>query len=84
MPRKPAVRKKPTALWPYHHWVMRILDAAEQGITFYAEEAYRHSQVVYDVQQRDGYDEREVIPVGDVDVRLLPLEDGAQEDDEIE
>jgi len=22
MPRKPAVRKKPTALWPYHHWVM--------------------------------------------------------------
>ena len=19
MPRKPAVRKKPTALWPYHH-----------------------------------------------------------------
>jgi hypothetical protein len=21
MPRKPAVRKKPTALWPYHHWV---------------------------------------------------------------
>jgi hypothetical protein len=22
MPRKPAVRKKPTALWPYHHWNM--------------------------------------------------------------
>ena len=22
MPRKPAVRKKPTALWPYHHWII--------------------------------------------------------------
>jgi hypothetical protein len=22
MPRKPAVRKKPTALWPYHHCTM--------------------------------------------------------------
>ena len=22
MPRKPAVRKKPTALWPYHHCVI--------------------------------------------------------------
>ena len=61
----------------------RILDAGEQRVALHAEERDRHRQVVDDVQHRDGDDEGQVEPVGDVDVRLLAPQQRAEEDDQI-
>ena len=84
MPRKPAVRKKPTALWPYHHWVSASWTPGEQRVALHAEERDRHRQVVDDVQHRDGDDEGEVEPVRDVDVRLLAPQHRAEEHDQVD
>ena len=58
----------------------RILDAGEERVALRAEERDRHRQIVDDVQHRDGDDEGEVEPVGDVDVRLVALGERAEED----
>jgi hypothetical protein len=36
------------------------------------------------VQHRDGHDERQIEPVGDVDVRLAAAQDGAEEDHQVD
>ncbi len=55
------MRKKPTALWPYH----------------------RQRRIIAQMQHGDGDDEGEIEPVGDEDMRLFPLDDGHQEDQQI-
>jgi hypothetical protein len=61
----------------------RVLHARVGGIALGAEQRHRHRHVVDDVQHGDGDDEGKVEPVGDVDVRFLAPQDGAEEDDEI-
>ena len=78
------MRKKPTALWPYHHWVSASWTPANSGVALDPEERDRHRQIVDDVQHRDGDDERQIEPVGDVDVRLAPAHDRAEEDDQVD
>ena len=46
-------------------------------------EADRQRQVVDDVQHRDDEDEGHVVPVGDVDVRLVPAREGADVEREV-
>ena len=69
------------AVPPLRH---RVLDAGEQRVALRPEERDRHRQVVDDVQHRDGDDEGEIIPVRDIDVRLLAPQDRAQEDDQVD
>ena len=69
MPRKAAVRKKPTALWPYHHCTIasctpeyRLYDVVLNSRP--APTGLKH------MKNRSGKDESEVEPVGDIDMRL--------------
>ena len=83
IPRKPAVRKKPTALWPYHHWISASCTPEKSGIALDLQQRHRHRQIVDDVQHRDGDDEGEIEPVGDIDVRFLALPERAQEGEQV-
>ena len=60
----------------------RILHARKQRIGF-RRKAHRHGKVVHHMQQRDGDDEGQVEPVGDIDMRLGALQDGAHEHHQI-
>ena len=62
----------------------RILHAREQRVARRAEERDRHGQVVHDVQHRDGHDEGQVEPVGHIDMRLGPLHDRAEIDQQVD
>ena len=68
------------AVPPLRH---RILHAGENGVALGAAEADRHREIVDDVQHRHDQDERQVVPVGDVDVRFLAPRQRAQVDDEV-
>ncbi len=61
----------------------RILHAGEHRIALGAEERHGDRQVVDDMQHGDRHDEGEVEPVGHVDVRLLAVDQGAEEHQEI-
>ena len=61
----------------------RILHAREGAVAARTQEADRHRQVVDHVQHRDGHDEGEVEPVGDVDMRFVALEQRGDEHREI-
>ena len=68
------------AVPPLRH---RVLHAAEQADAVALVPGQRHRQVVDHVQHGDGDDEGQVVPVGDVDVRLPPLQQRADEEAEI-
>src|SRR5690606_29108773 len=55
----------------------------ENDVALRVRERDRQSQVVHDVQHRDGDDERQIEPVRDVDVRLATPRDRADEDEEV-
>ena len=57
----------------------RILHAGPCDHRLGPEDRHRDGDVVHHMQHRDRDDERQVEPVGDVDMRLFPLEDRAQE-----
>ncbi len=61
----------------------RILHAGIDRIGAGSRPAHRHREIVDDVQHRDSHDEREIEPVGHIDMRLLALPDRAQEDQQI-
>ncbi len=62
----------------------RVLDAGEQRIGLDPERADRHGERVDHVKQGDGDDERQEEPVGDVDVRLPPPPQRAQEHQQVD
>ena len=61
----------------------RILHAGKGRVAFGAQKADRDRQIIDHVQHRHGDDEGEVEPVGDIDVRLVPPQDRADEHREI-
>src|SRR3546814_1103312 len=63
------------AIPPLRH---RVLHAGEEGIALGAGERCRNREVVDDVQEGDDQYERQIVPVGDVDVRLLAPRERAQ------
>ena len=69
------------AVPPLHH---RILHAGPDDVGLRREQRYRHRGVVAEMQHRDGQDEGEIEPVGDIDVRLGAPHDGAEEDQQID
>ena len=60
-----------------------ILYAREKNVALGSGDRDRQGQVVHDVQHRDGYDKGQIEPVGHVDMRLLALPQGSQEDQEV-
>ena len=68
------------AVPPLHHGV---LHARPDDVGLGREQRDRHRRVVAEMQHRDGDDEGEIEPVGDVDVRLGAPHDGAEEDQQI-
>ena len=69
------------AVPPLHHGV---LHARPDDVGFRREHRNRHGGIVAEMQHRDGEDESEIEPVGDVDVRLGAPHDGAKKDQEID
>jgi len=61
----------------------RVLDTGKGAVAFCAEQADRHGQAIDHVQHRHGQDEAQEKPVGDIDMRLRPLDDRADEDNGI-
>ena len=61
-----------------------VLDARIDHVALRAEKRYRNRQVVDDVQHGDGDDEGEIEPVRHVDMRLSPLGERADEDEEVD
>ena len=68
------------AVPPLHHGV---LHARPDDVGLRREQRHRDRGVVDEMQHRDGDDEGEVEPVGDVDVRLVAPHDGAEEDQQV-
>src|SRR5450756_309252 len=68
------------AVPPLHH---RILYARPDDVGLGREQRYRHRRVIAEMQHRDGQNEGEIKPVGDIYMRLLAANDGAEEDQEI-
>jgi hypothetical protein len=81
MPRKPAVRKKPTALWPYHHCTIASTARRRRSPSRTSTSDTGSASAVDDVQHGDGDDEGGEEPVGHVDVLDAALDDGAEEHD---
>ncbi|MHC2621203.1 hypothetical protein ACVIW2_003235 [Bradyrhizobium huanghuaihaiense] len=69
------------AVPPLEH---RILDAAPGDVGLRAERRDGKRRVVAEMQHRDRHDEGEVEPVRDEDVRFLALDDGDEEDEQID
>jgi 23S rRNA (cytosine1962-C5)-methyltransferase len=61
----------------------RILDARPGAVALGPGDRDRQGEVVDDVEHRDGDDEGQVEPVGDVDVRFLALHHGAEIGDQV-
>src|SRR3546814_9235739 len=57
----------------------RILHPGEGRIALRPEDRRRDRQIVDDVEHRDGDDEAQVKPVGDVDMRLAAFDDRSEE-----
>ncbi len=66
---------------PLHH---RVLNAGPDDVGFGREQRYRNRGIVAQMQHRNGQDEGEIEPVGDVDVRLAPPHDGAEKDEKVD
>ena len=69
------------AVPPLHHGA---LDARDERVGLHPGQRHRDVDVVADVEDRDGQDERHEEPVGDVDVRLLAGHHRADELDGVE
>ena len=65
---------------PLHH---RVLDARPDRVALGMSPRDWQGEVVDDVKDRNDQDERHEIPVGDVDVRLLPARDRPDIEDEV-
>ena len=61
-----------------------VLHAGIDHVALRAEQRDRHRQIVDDVQHGDGDDEGEIEPVRHIDMRLAPLGERADEDEEID
>ena len=68
------------AVPPLHHGV---LHAGPDDVGLRREQRDRHRRVIAEMQDRDGDDEGEIEPVGDVDVRLGAPHDGSEIDQQI-
>src|SRR3546814_16396584 len=61
-----------------------VNDTATTEIYTYGHTLSLHDALPIYVEHRDGDDETEIEPVGDIDMRFAPLDDRADEDDEID
>ena len=68
------------AIPPLDH---RVLDARPGSVALGPDDRHWHRQIVDDVQHGHGDDEGQVEPVGNVDVRLFALKDGAEIGDQV-
>jgi hypothetical protein len=69
MPRIGVVRKKATALWPYHHWTRPSCSRRRSDRN--VDERGRQRKVVDDVEHRHGDDGGDVEPERDVEAGLV-------------
>ena len=77
------MRKKPTALWPYHHWNIASCTPLQTMTDLDEKIEIGTVGVVAEMQHRDRQDEGEIEPVRHEDVGLLAAEDGAEEHQQI-
>ena len=61
----------------------RVLHTGPDDVAFGATERHRQGRVVDQVQHRDGHDEGQVEPIGDVNMRLVPPPQGGDEDHQV-
>ena len=69
------------AVPPLRH---RILDACKERIALRLSQRHRHREIIDDVQNSDHKDEGQVVPVRDVDMRLLAAHQRADIKQEID